>query len=341
MDERTTQPLGSLPHRFREARGRLSPERAAAALGVAPSALLQIESGDREPTVGQMLGAAEAYGTELRSLLFGRPRTDPALAHLGPDLAELLQEYMRERHRAERVDQLSDAQLQDLNRVIARVSSLGGLVEDLLRRRRDGDSGAADQLSALTDALRRVEGLLDRGGIVPGTPERLAAEPAETLPDFTFEDRPPELLKARHAIFGTAIAWFERTGGRVAEDELGFQRLLPWLQIMLPTSDGFPYLHCGDRTPPAELWGEPVARSLVGRFNLPDGSLCRASARAFLEIHRSRRPLTQACRGPIVVGGVARPEAWQRFVLPLQFRGLACIATLALLGRDREPPLLG
>lgn len=336
MEERTTQPLGSLPHRFREARGRLSPERAAAALGLSPSALLQIESGGREPTVGQMLGAAEVYGADLRSLLFGRPKTDPALAHLGPDLAELLQEYLRDRHGAERVEQLNDAQLQDLNRVVRQVQSLGGLVEDLLRRRPSGPE-AVERFAALSDALRRIEELAAESGLGPDAAGSGTAEPLEAVHGFDFEDRPPELLRAHHPIFGTALDWFERTGGRVADDELGFQQLLPWLQIMVPTRDGFPYLHCGERTPPAELWGEAVARGLVGRFNMPDGSLCRATAQVFDDIRRTGRPLIQACRGPIVVEGVARPRTWQRFVLPLRFRGLACIATLALF--DRRPPL--
>lgn len=344
MEERTTQPLGSLSHRMREARGRLSPERAAAALGLSSNALREIEDGQRDASVGQLLNAAGFYGVELRSLLFGRPAADPALAHLGPELAELLQEYLRDRHGAERVDQLDDAQLAELNRVVGQVRRFGGLVEGLLRRDKGAQGGGrpGDALEALAAALERIERLLarepaPRDGSVP------SAAQAEALRGYRFEARPDEAMRPRHAAFRQGLDWFARSGGRVADDELGFQRLLPWLQIVVPAGDGFPYLYCGERTPPAELWGEAVARALVGSFRLPDLRLDRATAEAFPEVRRSGVPLIQAVHGPVVVGGVTRLDSWHRVLLPLEFRGLACIASLAVrdLSLDGPAPLAG
>lgn len=325
MNERTTQPLGTLPDRFREARGRLSPERAAATLGLSSRALLDIEAGESDATVGQVLGAAGLYGVELRSLLFGRCPVDPALAHLGPELAELLQEYLRDRHGVQRVEQLDDAQLKDLDRVIGQVQRFGGLVEGMLRRR--ADARPADALQDLAEALQRIEHLIQSGGNEP------PVRSAQAIAGFSFQARSRETVRARHVAFRDGLDWHDRTGGRVADDELGFQRLLPWLQILVPTGDGFPYLYCGEQTPPAELWGEATARGLVGRFSLPDDSLDRATAQAFLGVHRRGRTVIEAARGPVVICGKTLQESWHRIVMPLQFRGLACIASLAV--RDR------
>lgn len=331
MREQSVGHSESLARRFREARGGLSREKAAAALKLSTATLGEIEAGRREPTVGQLRAAAGCYGLELRSLLFGRPPPDPALVQLGPDLAELLQEYMRERYGAERVDQLDEAQVRELEGVAAQARRLGGLVESLLRRS-GGGPGPAEQLAALSDALLRIEHLLDQDEAEPASP---AASGPMPVAGFRFEERSGEILRAHHAVFRDALDWHHRTGGEVAADEGGFQQILPWLQILVPTGRGFPYLHCGERTPPAELWGEALARSLVGRFHLPDGSLCRATAQAFLSVHRADRPLMQACGGPIVVEGAVRSEAWHRLVMPLQFRGLACVATLAVFDRYR------
>lgn len=328
-----TQPLGSLSHRMREARGRLSPERAAAALGLSSSALREIESGQRDASVGQLLSAAGCYGVELRSLLFGHAPADPALAHLGPELAELLQEYLRDRHGAERVDELDDAQLADLNRVVASVQRFGGLVEGLLRRGR-GAGRQGDALEAMAEALARVARQVEREAAPRGDPHSTRGR-AAALRGYCFEARPDEALRDRHAAFRDGLDWFGRTEGRVADDELGFQRLLPWMQIVVPTDGGFPYLYCGERTPPAELWGEAVARAMVGRLELPDLRLDRATAQAFPEVRQTARPLIQAVRGPVVIDGVSRLDAWHRILMPLEFRGLACVASLAV--RDFSP----
>ncbi|MEX2628965.1 MAG: helix-turn-helix transcriptional regulator [Tistlia sp.] len=330
MNERTT-PAPALSHRVREARGRLSAERAAATLGLSSSALLEIEAGERDATVGQLLGAAGLYGVDLRRLLFGAPAVDPALAHLGAELAELLQEYLRERHGAERVEQLDDDQLADLNRVAGQVQRFGGLVEGLLRRG-GGESRRTDELQALAEALRRLEHQVQRD---PAVLSRRALP--EAVPGFRFRSRPEEALRARHAMFRAGLDWYQRTDGRVVDDEIGFQRLLPWLQIVVPTDEGLPYLYCGECTPPAELWGETLARSMVGRFTLPDDALDRATARAFLEVQGRTRPLIQSACGPVVVAGRTLQDSWHRVVMPLQFQGLACVASLAV--RDLPKPL--
>ncbi len=327
MDEWRTQPPGGLAQRVREARGRLAPDRAASALGLSTDALEQIESGERDATVGQLLGASGLYGVELRSLLFGRPAADPALAHLGLELAELVQEYLRERYGAERVDDLDDGQLDDVNRVIGQVQRFGGLVEGLLRRQ-----GGGRQLDELARALQRIEHLVERA---PGRPQ--PPQPAgQRQRRFRFEPRGADSLRAHHGVYREALEWYDRTAGRVSDDETGFQRLLPWLQILVPTAEGFPYLYCGERTPPAELWGEAFARTLVGQFGLPDAALDRATAQAFLGVQQRATPLLEAASGPVLVEGVTRLDSWHRFVMPLQFRGLACIASLAVRDHHRQ-----
>src|SRR5690606_8976855 len=262
---------------------------------LSPAVLGAIEAGERDVTVGQMLAAAQCYGVELRSLMFGRPPVDPTLAALGPELAELMQEYLRDRYGAERVDQLNDAELAEFEQAVAQARHFGGLVDGMVRRsgeQRDLRSSEGE-LAALTDALQRINPLVQRDG----TGARAAATPA-TVPGFTFEALPAEALQAQHSVFRETLDWYGRTAGRVADDETGFERILPWLQILVPTSDGFPYLYSGDLTPPAEFWGKTVARSLVGRFSLPDDALDRATAQAFPVVHGGSGPLIQAVRGP-------------------------------------------
>ena len=58
-----------------------------------------------------------------------------------------------------------------------------------------------------------------------------------------------------------------------AEPDSRFERhgLIEELQLFAPHPDGsMPYIFCGDRSTTAAIWGGAVARSLVGRSDLPN-----------------------------------------------------------------------
>ena len=110
--------------RLAEARGRLSGSRAAAVLGLSEAALVSIESGEAEPTVGQLRIASELYGVSFHWLLFGPSDPDPTIACLGADVAALLRQFMRDRFGADRLEQLTPEEARLMKEQIERLASL-------------------------------------------------------------------------------------------------------------------------------------------------------------------------------------------------------------------------
>lgn len=123
-DQKRPRPLDSLAQRLLKARGRMTRERAATALGISPATLKRIERGDRPATVSEVVRAAALYGADAHWLLFGEAAPDPALERFGPDLAELLRTFMRDRFGVSRIDQLTDAQRREVNDQAERLVAL-------------------------------------------------------------------------------------------------------------------------------------------------------------------------------------------------------------------------
>lgn len=177
--------------------------------------------------------------------------------------------------------------------------------------------------------------LARRDGRAAARPRAAAAPLASP---YRLEPRPVASLEARHPAFREAVAWFERTGGAVAADEAGFERLLPRLQVLVPRDDDAPYLWCGQQTPPALLLGEAFALSLIGQRALPDDAFDRAFSAAYPGVLRSGRPLTQAAGGPFVVDGRSLPLSWHRWLAPIDFRGYRAVASLAVFDDEVRQP---
>ncbi len=152
---------------------------------------------------------------------------------------------------------------------------------------------------------------------------------------YRIEERSQDALLGRHAAFGAALSWIGRTGGVVAADETGFERFLPWLQIMVPAPGGSPYLWCGAKSPPAELWGLELANSLIGERAVPDREFDRAVGADYLRVARGGKAIIQAVRCPIEVRGTVIPLFYHRLVFPVRFRGFEAVGSLAIFDVHR------
>lgn len=209
----------------------------------------------------------------------------------------------------------------------------------------DAEPGSAS-VEGSAEATEPQVALLSRGfetlarALLERCHGRDGAQPPAAVPaasPYRLRPRTREALEARHWAFREAAAWFDRTGGAVVADEAGFERLLPWLQVLVPGDGGAPYLWCGQRTPPALLLGEAFALSLIGQPALPDDAFDRAFSAAYPGVLRSGRPLTQAAAGPFAVDGHRLAVSWHRWVAPVRFQGYHAVASLAVFDEEPRP----
>lgn len=132
------------------------------------------------------------------------------------------------------------------------------------------------------------------------------------------EEVPVERVVGAAEVFAQAFAWHRSCLGRAAEAADGFEALLPELQLFAGVTEDAPYLHCGQRTTTAEIYGREFALAVVGRRTLPGEPAARALSAVYAQAAAARRAIAQHVRIGLALGGATQLVAYHRLVLPLQ-----------------------
>ncbi len=132
------------------------------------------------------------------------------------------------------------------------------------------------------------------------------------------EPMPIERLLEEAPVFVEALEWHRACLGRAAHASDAFEALLPDLQLFAQVTEGAPYLHCGQRTTTAEIYGADFATRVVGQRDLPGEPAARALSAVYAEAAAGRRPIAQHVRIALTIGGLTHLVGYHRLVLPLR-----------------------